>query len=94
MDEKEKSMGTITNDNFLTAYRKRREKRDAELVKMFTLLRKIFPDVSDTRMYKVMEEHGAGASVGTIRKVLQENGLAKKWPGIGHPKGVRSKRTK
>ena len=87
-------MGTITNDNFLTAYRKRREKRDAELVMMYTRLRKIYPDVSDTRMYEVMEEHGAGASVTTIRKVIQENGLAKKWPRRGRPKGVRNKRTK
>ena len=87
-------MGTITNDNFLTAYRKRREKRDAELVMMYTRLRKIYPDVSDTRMYEVMEEHGAGASVTTIRKVMQENGLTRKWPGRGHPKGIRNKRTK
>lgn len=87
-------METITTDNFLTAYRKRKEKRDAELVQMYARLRKIYPDVSDTRMYEVMEEHGAGASVTTIRKVMQENGLTRRWPGRGKPKGIHRKKTK
>jgi hypothetical protein len=87
-------METITTDNFLTAYRKRREKRDAELVMMYLRLRKIYPDISDTRMYEVMEEHGAGASVTTIRHVMQANGLTRKWPGRGHPKGLHKKTTK
>lgn len=87
-------METITTDNFLTAYRKRKKKRDAELVQMYARLRKIYPDVSDTRMYEVMEEHGAGASVTTIRKVMQENGLTRKWPGQGRPKEIHRKKTK
>ncbi len=61
---------------------------------MYARLRKIYPDISETRMYKVMEEHGAGASVTTISKVMQANGLTKKWPGRGRPKGTHKETTK